>query len=184
MVERILIVEGSSDDTNGDLRRGFSTLLRKKLAGRMPRIVMGEDKKSSVRKFSNLELGTNGLKTKSLLIDLDNPESERTNDLNEHNLTQQGKFVCFMIQEMEAWFLSQPKILDSHFGEFISRKIPKKHPKEQENPSDFLIEITRQSKKGPYHKVRDASDLLILLDPDDVSEKFDDFRNLIELFSS
>lgn len=46
-----LIVEGTTDTSNGDLRKGFNKLLSKKLSGKMPRIVMGDGKTQAINKF-------------------------------------------------------------------------------------------------------------------------------------
>ncbi len=53
----ILFVEGTSDDSNGDLRQGFENLLKKELAGKMPIIKLGDGINQTINKFKNTEGG-------------------------------------------------------------------------------------------------------------------------------
>lgn len=122
MVKKILFIEGTADDTNGDLRRGFHKLLVQKLQGNMPRIKMGNGITTTIKAFKHNRMS----ELSFLLIDLDAPASERENKLTDHQLQHQQARVFFMIQEMEAWFLSQPELLNDFYGEIISSKIPRK----------------------------------------------------------
>lgn len=175
VINKILIIEGAKDTRNGILRQGFNKLLSQKLSGNMPRIVMGEGKKQSINKFINFPNN----RIPHLLIDLDGEENTKSSDLKDNNLNKNKETVFFMIQEMEAWFLSQPEILDDYYNDKITRKIPNRPPKEIPNPSDKLHEITEKTKKGKYHKVKHAVDLLQQLDATKLMVNFDDFRNLI-----
>ena len=140
MVEKILFIEGTSDDTNGDLRRGFSKLLSQKLKGEMPRIKMGNGVKSTIDKFLHSKSNMN-----FLLIDLDAEASKKKDKLSEYGLKEHKDYAFFMIQEMEAWFLSQPKILDDFYGKKISDKIPNKKAEEFPKPAEYLMDLTKQS---------------------------------------
>lgn len=73
-----------------------------------------------------------------------------------------------MVQEMEAWFLSQPKILDQYYKVELSKKLPKPSPQHISNPCAILKQHTQKSKskKGTYHKIKHGVDLLGLLDID------------------
>ncbi len=173
----ILFIEGTNDDTNGDLRNGFATLLEKRLKGRMPRIVMGEGKEQTIKKFQNEKRTTK----KFLLIDLDAPKEKRTEVLHELKLQDEEANAFFMIQAVEAWFFSQPEILDEWFGEAISKKIPNKDPQEISKPDEELQKWTRLSPKGKYHKVRHAVELLKQLD---VKKLQKDFPDVEQLFST
>jgi uncharacterized protein DUF4276 len=173
-----IFIEGTTDDTNGDLREGFRKLFEQKLSGKMPRIILGDDQKSTVRKFLNDKEST-----KFLLIDLDKSEEERVNVLTELQLNQNQTVSFFMIQEMEAWMLSQPEILNSYYNENISNKIPKRHSKEISDPSDKLMDFTKNSKKGKYHKVRDGVRLLQLLNLSQLETDFVDVKNLMYALS-
>jgi len=84
-----------------------------------------------------------------------------------------------MIQETEAWFLSQPQLLDEFFGEAISTKIPDRDPQDISKPNKELQKWTRQSPKGKYHKVRHAVELLKKLDAEKLRNDFPDVNQLI-----
>lgn len=175
----ILFVEGTNNKANGFLAQGFNKLLSKKLQGKMPKIIMAEDKHRAIKKFLNCKLTSKV----NLLIDLDADEAKKQDQMNAHNLYVNKSSVFFMIHEMESWFISQPTVLDRYYCYKISKAIPDKHPKEIQNPSDFLHIITAPSKKGKYHKVRDGAELLALLDADRLMADFSDFNDLIEKLS-
>ncbi|MCA0387163.1 MAG: DUF4276 family protein [Bacteroidetes bacterium] len=172
MVER-LIIEGTADTKNGNLREGFNKLLRKKLGRNMPRIVMGDGKSQAIDKFLN---SSNSV----LLCDLDGPDETREKDIQMHRFEEYRDSIYYMVQEMEAWFISQPDILDKFYQADLTKKIPKKHASEFENPDEKLQEWTRDSKKGKYHKVRHGTALLEMLDADKLTEDFPDFKGLIK----
>jgi len=94
-MKKVLIIEGTKDESNGILRQGFNKLLSQKLKGSMPRIIMGEGKTQAIKKFKNYR-------------------------------------------------------------------------------------ITKATKRGKYHKVAHAVELLQKLDANKLSTEFVDFRNLIE----
>lgn len=137
----------------------------------MPRIKMANGKSDAVRTFKKSTLSQD----KYLLIDLDAPEENRSQDLAAYDLDAESLACFYMIQEMEAWFLSQPSILDSYFNAKISAKI-KRPAKEIPNPDEFLKTIT----KGAYHKVEDGTALLEMLDADQLMLTFDDFAALVK----
>lgn len=172
----ILLIEGTTNDNNGDLKRGFNKLLSQKLSGKMPRIIMGDGKSMVIRKFKKL----NKPNEKLLLIDLDKVESEKAKDLKKYQLELEKEFVFYMIQEMEAWFLSQPEILDAFYKTDISAKIPKKRPQAIKNPDRELIKYTKKTSKGAYHKVNHGTQLLELLDAEKLTQDFSEFAELIE----
>lgn len=166
MVEKMLFIEGDPA-----LREGFAVLLSKKLGHKMPRIKMGENQKNTIKAFMR-----DTSKKRYVLVDLDASPTTRETRLQELE-TPVNTF--FMIQEMEAWFLSQPAILDTFYSSLLSEKIPKKNPQEIEKPSKKLQEWTHDTAKQKYHKVKHAVPLLKQLDPDRLEQDFQDFKNLI-----
>lgn len=168
-----LFIEDEKDTSNGDLREGFRKLLEQKVRGNMPRISMGQGKRQTIDKF----LHTADAK---LLCDLDNTSEHIECDLLEYGLKNNRDQVFYMIQEMEAWILSQPDILDNFYHEEISRRIPKKQPMLISEPDKELQNITRNSRKGKYHKVRHGAQLLQLLDAGQLYAEFEDFKRLID----
>ncbi len=174
MVKRsYLFIEGAKDTSNGNLREGFNKLLAKKLEGKMPTISMGDGKKQTIDKFKN-SFNSN------MLCDLDAPETKIADDLKENEISDYKNSVFYMIQEMEAWFISQPEILDSFYNFDISKKLAKKHASLFEEPDKELQRITKDTTKKAYHKVNHGAQLLKLLDIDKLMKDFPEFKRLIE----
>ncbi len=174
MVE-LLIIEGGSDTRNGSLRRGFHELLSKEISEELiPRIIMGDSKNESIKKFRTINDSAN------LLIDLDNNESFRDEDLINNNLQIHKNIVFYMIQEMEAWFLSQTDILTSFYPDINWDDIIMNNISEISKPSDDLKDFTRQSKSRMYHKIKHSVKLLPLLNTKKLAVDFPDFKKLID----
>lgn len=171
----LLFIEGTSDDTNGDLRQGFENLLKKELAGKMPSIKLGDGMNQTITKFSNtVRKDSFGEGGKFLLIDLD--DDTKTQRLTTFKLPESETF--FMVQAMEAWFLSQPEILNDFYKTDL--KIPKRNASDIPKPDDVLENLTKTTKKGKYHKVNHAVELLSKLDIVRLKEDFSDVKNLID----
>ena len=177
-MNRVLYIEGTKDDTNGDLREGFRVLLEQKLKGKMPRLVMGNGKAETISYFSNEKLNakyTNRL----VMIDSDAPEKTLIREIREKKEPE----IFLMVQEMEAWFISQPAILDECFGVSVSKKIPGGEVTSIDNPSDKLYEWTKVCKR-PYHKVHHGVALLKKLKLTELENKFPDVKRLINALSN
>jgi hypothetical protein len=177
-MDKVLIIEGTTDTTNGDLRMAFARLLEQKLRGKMPRIIMGNGVKKTVDKFLNQPQTGQPF----LLIDLDAETSQRDRVLQEYDLVDKAETVFFMIQEMEAWFLSQPNVLKEYYQEDFSKKF-NRPPQSIASPCEELQRITKQTKKGAYHKVKHGVALLPRLDLTALCSDFDDVKNLINQLS-
>jgi hypothetical protein len=173
---RILFIEGSKDDTSGSLSQGFTKLFEKVLKGSMPRIIMGDGISTTSNKFVKNQRS----KYAFLLIDSDGDETTLEQRRKDYSLTEKSEFVFFMIQEVEAWFISQPEIIDNYFGKGVSKTLPKKKPKDIEKPSLILQQATKNTKKGKYHKIAHCVDLLEMLDPVKLKDDFPQFKNLIK----
>lgn len=84
-----------------------------------------------------------------------------------------------MIQEMEAWFLSQPDVIEKLYGKGTADKLVNKRAQLYEEPSRVLMNLTKNTKRGRYSKVKDAVDFLELLNPRKLEEDFPQFKSLI-----
>ena len=182
MVKKCLIIEGDNtrNNNNGDLREGFGQLFAK--FGCRVQIKMGAGKDSTVDKFRTIVNGKSdlGCEKPFLLIDLDKQENEIQKDLETYKISEHSEFVCYMVQEMEAWFLSQPQLLDNFYGAGISSRLPKKHPKLVNDPVRELENITKQTPKGLYHKIRHGAILLNKLDPTKLINDFPELKRFVE----
>lgn len=128
----------------------------------------------AAKSFSSYAI--NNKKT-SLLIDLDGGKSTKPQKLINLHIDNFAENVFFMIQEMEAWILSQPEAIekaykDRYFRKNVSVKIVeaehklfKVHPEEIIKPSDklkvllgkYYIEMKGNVKKNKkYGKLKDA----------------------------
>jgi hypothetical protein len=136
----------------------------------MPKIILGNGIMQTIDKF------THSKDKKSLLIDLDGDVKTKSNRLKEFNLSENNTF--FMVQEMEAWFLSQPDILDDFYKSKL--RIPNKKACDIAEPANELMKITKNTVKKEYHKVRHAVELLGRLKTDKLKDDFPDFKNLID----
>lgn len=85
---------------------------------------------------------------------------------------------------MEAWFISQPKILDDFYGNNISQKITIKDAETKAEPDKYLIELTKNTIRGKYHKVKHGVELLKKLDAQELANTSDEFSALIEKLKS
>lgn len=172
-----LFIEGTSDDSNGNLRIGFGLLLSKKLSGRMPDIVLGGGKHNCIGKFRAFTRTSNNA---YLLIDLDNPIDQKGNEILALNLSSSENELFFMVQEMEAWFLSQPDVLSRYYKVDLSGKI-KGSVLDIEKPCKKMIDIIKKyTSKKTYHKVSDGAKLLAELNLDKLIRDFDDVQKLID----
>ena len=176
MVEKILFIEGTKDDSNGDLRQGFHKLLAQKLSGNMPRIRMGNGITTTIDGFKNNRLSKHCI----LLVDLDAPEAQKDMKLLAYTLLNLKDNVFFMIQEMEAWFLSQPEILDAFYGDKNTKKLSKKKSEDIDRPAEYLSELTKNTRNGSYHKVKHGVRLLGLLNAHKLEQSSTEFANLIK----
>lgn len=174
--KKTLIIEGSSDATNGDLRQGFDKLFSKKMDQNKPKIILGNGKSQAIKKFLHFK---NEGEEVGLLMDLDQPETNRTKDLQAQKLEKYKDQIFYMIQAVEAWFISQPDILDEYFNADITKKLPKRRPAEIPEPKDILKKATKGTKKGEYHEIKHAVELLKRLDPTKLENEFPDFKNLL-----
>lgn len=179
----ILYIEGEPNTPNGDLRQCFSKLFEKRLKGKLPKTILGAGKKLTIDKFKNNRLEAQMF---LLLVDLDGKEDKIEADLEEHQLLDHRENVFYMIQEMENWFLSQPKILDEYYGKDtvtkkkISEKLPKKKAVDIDNPDKVLQGLTKTTPRGEYHKITHAVELLKLLDASKLEVDFPEFKRLID----
>ena len=149
-------------------------------------------------------------KSYCLLIDLDGRIDQKPIRLNEslagmdEILADFQNEVFFMVQEMEAWILSQPDVIENYANDKgYKRKLEKKvkehhflrvHPIEISKPSEkiktifreyFEEQIERKSqikiKAVEYHKTKIAPDLIEMLDFQKLTETFEDAKNLQNL---
>lgn len=99
--------------------------------------------------------------------------------------------IHLMVQTMEAWIVADSEALKGYYGQnFKANKLPKApDPKTvpKATVERSLVEATKDTQKGRYHKIRHASDLLKLIDVESVKARcyhcqrlFDDLEQIID----
>ena len=178
MANCVIFVEGARNTINGNLRTSFGKLFMQAERPN-PDVNMSNDMAEAIKKFLvETNNRTSSYKKVFLLIDLDGPEATRADWLAKHKLTQYQEHVFFMVQEMEAWFLAQPAVLEVYYPR-LKHDLIGRSPMAIAKPSDELAERTKNSSKGKYAKVRDGAQLLMKLDLRQLQADFPDVARLI-----
>jgi hypothetical protein len=108
---KILLVEGSENTRYPTgWRRGFEKLLRNAGIKYPPGIIPSHGRDKAIDDFKKNKKPTDLV---YLLVDLDGPSYTREAFLVQKGLEKQAHLIFFSIQEIEAWFLSQPSVLDT-----------------------------------------------------------------------
>ncbi len=181
MAECVIFIEGSRKTDNGDLRNGFGKLLGQATVRQRPQVIMGDDTDGAIRLFQ-LKVAKPDTATQRilLLVDLDGLEGTRTAWLTTKNLLPHAAQVFFMVQKMEAWFLSQPTVLHHYYGPDLPHALPAAAPALVPHPDQALERCTIGTRKGRYHKTRDGACLLPLLHLPDLQTTFPDVARLVK----
>lgn len=212
MVDIRIVIEGgvlpnpntsaSTFDNSEKLREAFHKLLSRVVKPEQFNLIVetGAGYKNAAKSFKKYALNDN--KT-SLLIDLDKAKSLKEQRLDELDINEFASRVFFMIQEMEAWILSQPDVIVKCYKDRYIRKRPKVnfeqtepqlfqvHPEEISNPADklkvllgkYYSEMKKNCKKNKkYGKLKDAPLLIENLDIYKLIDTFDDMKSLMNHF--
>ncbi len=143
---------------------------------------MSDSTAVAVKKFkSEIDNSTSIYDKSLLLVDLDGPEETREAWLARHDLLPHREQVFFMIQEMEAWFLSQPDKLQTFYRPPLPHALPKAAPARVPHPAQELARCTKDHRpKGTYHKTGHGAQLLELLSLQKLQADFLDVERLIK----
>lgn len=96
--------------------------------------------------------------------------------------------VHLMIQSMETWIIADPEALSRYYGQAFRRNaLPKSKDLESVPPREVALALrraTRGTKKGEYHKIRHAPDLLKRISIQRVRERCASCGRLLEMLES
>ncbi len=168
---------GKGPDTRGALRRGMDAFLSElKDAVRAKswnwKLVCCGGREEAFQAFRKARENHDNAMI-ALLVDAEGPVSGSP---GEHLQKQDGwnfdkpdeDIVCLMAQVMETWIVADPGTLGHYYGQgFKGSALPKSPDLEAVPKADIakaLERATRETRKGCYHKIRHASDLLARID--------------------
>ena len=148
------------------------------LSGRMPRIVRGEGRSTTFRKFRTARRRTNELLL--LLVDSEGPvaadQSAWEHLHNQDNWNQPpgaaDDSAYLMVQVMETWFLADREALRRFFGPSLNENHFSQWPDLQAVPKDTVLNVMEMSTANcqrPYSKGKVSFELLGQIDPDIVA---------------
>jgi len=158
---------GNSRDEQGEIRKGFATLLGRALAGRQrPTVIPSGGRDQTFRAWQRA-LRTDPDKLSVLLVDSEGPIPEgalpwawlksRTGDT--HWTKPAGTSddqLHLMVQAMEAWFFADPEALARYYDKgFQASALPARKDVENILKQDLektLEHASRSTKKGAYKK--------------------------------
>lgn len=179
-----IYIEG---ENNPVLRAAFSKLLEQEFKGKMPRIVLGNGISQTIDKFRTFPLEDG--EERYLLIDSDEPLIDKLQLISKVNeekcngknaiVDADAKNTFFMVQEVEAWILSQPAALNK-CG--IVKGLPVSNIEQIKKPSEKLYAIYELNGKT-YHKIKELSKVFMHLDSKQLKTTCQEYRALIEAIS-
>ena len=125
-----------------------------------------------------------------LLVDAEGPvEQSSRNHLTGRDHWDLGfaeeEWVHLMVQAMEAWIVADPEALAAYYGRqgFRVNQLPRAKNLEAVPKADVTSALdgaTRRTRKGTYHKIRHAGDLLKRIDASKVKSRYAHCERLFE----
>lgn len=174
-----IFVEGGANEKNGSLRVAFGQLFRPVGGRHRVQFKMCKDTDEAIKQFRAEQEGRSRIFDRAyLLIDLEGTESQRTERLRQKALTAYADQIFFMVQKMEAWFLSQPQVVRNFYRQGCGA-LPTRPAHEVPNPDTILGHATDGTQKGRYHKVSHAVMLLPDLHLPTLRNAFPDVERLV-----
>jgi len=201
----ILIIEGGIlphpkisvqiGNRSDKLREGFYKLFEQKIPRKLLDIRMDIEMGSGRNKARDIFIERLEQKENAhLLVDLEDRKKNRKKQLEALEVNEYEDVVFFMVEKMEAWFLSQPDKIEL-FGKTLLRSTNTPIEEDIKKPADEIIHPDNvlktilkrrfyEEKKGKevkrgYKKLSDGAALLELLDLKRLAEDFEDVERLI-----
>lgn len=185
---------GTGRDTKSALRQGMDAfLVELKEAARNKswnwKLVCCGGREQAFRAYRNEQSSTDY----SLIILLVDAEGPVAGQLHEHLNERDGwdlskakeDDINLMTQTMETWIVADVDAVAKYYDQgFVPNALPKSDDLEAVAKTDIasaLIKATAKTKKGEYHKIRHASNLLKQIDPQVVRTRCSYCERLFEL---
>ena len=201
MTKFVLYVEGGGNqsDSKALLRQAFVRLFSSALANRgvyrKPKIVVCGSIQQTLKHFeSAVSTATDGIC--AVLVDADGPV-ETGRDPAAHLSENHGwakpkqstaEQIHRMVQTMEAWIVADRDAIQEYYGGGVhlnslsNRKNVEEIPKLELERG--LKQATRSTKKGEYHKIRHACQLLPRISAAKVAARAQHFKRLLDFMAS
>jgi Domain of unknown function (DUF4276) len=136
-----------------------------------------------------LELSKAGYNAFIIVHDLDrNPENNSLNDelelrkkLDSSSSVVTNKHICIPIEEMEAWFWSDPEVI-KYIGKGKGSAKPNPHLISQ--PKEKLIELSKGENRKPRYSTNMNIELAEMLDLGICADRCPSFKDLVEFLKS
>jgi hypothetical protein len=191
---RIYVEGGGGKDSRDQLRRAFSQFLSQPQSAAREReihwrIVMCGSREDTYRAFMRA-VQNRSREQSFLLVDADQPV---TGTVREHLSRTEARWdlsfatdeQChLMVQVMESWFLADPPALERFYGQrFGAGQIPKRMNVEEVPKDDVMAALehaSRNTQRGPYHKIHHGAPILESLDPEKVRTRAPHCNRLFE----
>jgi hypothetical protein len=174
---------GDSKDTKALLRQGFSAFFRglRELARNHNihwDVICSGSRNSAFDDFQTA-LRSHPDAFNVLLVDSEGSVNETPHHyLNRQdgwNIDASDKQYHLMVQAMEAWLITDTVSLKQYYGQYFQESaIPNNQNVEQIDKNSLesaLVNATRHTQKGRYHKIRHGSAILKEINPDIVRSK-------------
>jgi len=85
------------------------------------------------------------------------------------------KHIHLMVQVMESWFVADPETLANFYGQNFNRNAISKNNEvekiEKLKIETALVEATKNTTKGKYHKIQHGAKILAIINPNIVRGK-------------
>jgi Domain of unknown function (DUF4276) len=136
-----------------------------------------------------LEMSKAGYNAFIIVHDLDrNPENNSLNDesdlrekLESSSSVVTNKHICIPIEEMEAWFWSDPEVI-KYIGK--GKGSAKSNPHMISQPKEKLIELSKGENRKPRYSTNMNLELAEMLDLEICADRCPSFKDLIEFLKS
>ena len=190
---RIFIEGGGSGKTSDKIFKEAWTAFfaAAGLTGRMPKIVRGEGRSATFRKFSTARRRTNELLI--LLVDSEGPVSDgysawqhlraRPEDNWEQPLGAGDNSAYLMVQVMETWFLADRDALRRFFGPSLNENPFGQWQDLEEVSKDTVLNALERATSNcqkPYSKGKVSFELLGQIDPQRVADACPHAKELLD----
>ena len=184
---------GTYQETKAALRIGFGKLFEKIVPpGKLPRVVPCGGRDQAFKGFRSAVAESRPGECFLLIVDSEDPVHPGVGVWA--HLKQRDNWDCpagadetsahLMVQCMESWFLADPQILVTFYGDGFQATALPGRPNIEEIPradvEEALKRATRHTQKEEYHEIKHASKILGELDPQLLRGKSPHFDRLCE----